>query len=326
MERETIFPDAASLPAGPGTSVEKRVAVLMAVRNGMPHLPAQIASIQTQDHANWCLLASDDASEDGSQDCLTTAAAADPTRIALMTGPGRGYGENFRALILNAPEADVATLADQDDIWLPERLSRGIARLEADGEAPAILLARRDLVDEDLGNRRPEIPLFTTPDFRNALFESVTPGNAMLINRAAFALIREAMHRAGPVGSHDWFIYQIASGAGIRILTDDRATILYRQHGGNAVGAIGGLGQLLRRIRRFSDRTYLEALTESWAGLARVADLLTPENRALLHQAQSLPTLGKSARARAFDQAGFHRVRRADHLLLRHVLLRRLSA
>lgn len=298
--------------------------VLMAIRNGQPYLTAQIESVTAQHHSDWSLLVSDDGSTDGSPKVVRSFAHAQPGRIRLITGPQTGYGDNFRALILSAGKAGFYALADQDDVWLPERLTRSIALLQAHGDTPAIALAQRSLVDQNLSAPRPEKPLHDRLEFRNALFESVTPGNTLLINAPAFDILRKAMSRIQHVSSHDWFIYQIATGAGFTFLYDDQPTVLYRQHDRNTVGAKAGLRQLMWRSIRFSNSNYLALLNKAWQNLALNSDLLTPENRTLLDTALALPSMTHLARWRAFRKSGFYRAQILDHFLLEYVLIPRM--
>jgi len=52
-----------------------------------------------------------------------------------VAGPKRGAAANFLSLLRRAPERTPEghwlAFSDQDDVWLPDKLSRGIAALEA---------------------------------------------------------------------------------------------------------------------------------------------------------------------------------------------------
>ena len=72
------------------------------------------------------------------------------------------------------------------------------------------------------------------PDFANALVENIATGCTVVIDAAA----REALLRAIPRSPvmHDWWAYLVVSGLG-HVVYDERPFVLYRQHGGNVVGA-----------------------------------------------------------------------------------------
>ena len=61
---------------------------------------------------------------------LADFAAAQPGRVEIRRGPGEGFAANYLALAGDpAIRADWYAFADQDDVWHPERLARGIAQL-----------------------------------------------------------------------------------------------------------------------------------------------------------------------------------------------------
>lgn len=283
----------------------------------MPHLPPQIESILRQDHPHWHLLVSDDGSTDGSRDYAQDLQASHPDRITAMDGPRRGYGANFQGMLLKTPgSARFVCLVDQDDFWSRRRLSRAVSILQKAGDQPAIAMARREISDKDLGRLSVENLADLRISFRNALFESVLPGNAMMMNRTAFLLIRKAMEASRNVTSHDWLIYQIAMGAGIRILFDDEPTVLYRQHDRNQVGSIAGLARTISRLRAFSFRRYRALLGKSWDDLLRNRDLLNDENRRLLDDVVALGGMTMANRWKTYRRNAYFRNRRADQIAL----------
>lgn len=102
------------------------VAILMATRNGAEFLRAQLDSLAAQDHDDWSLWIGDDGSTDATRAIVEAFAHSHPQRtVSLRDGPRRGSMANFLSLLC-APDirADFFALADQDDVWLPVRLSR----------------------------------------------------------------------------------------------------------------------------------------------------------------------------------------------------------
>ena len=110
------------------------VRILMATFQGATHLPAQLASFEAQSHADWSLWASDDGSTDATPDLLRAFAARHPGRVRLIDGPRKGSAANFLHL-LGHPDLPpgLTALSDQDDVWLPHRLMRGLQQLSGDG-------------------------------------------------------------------------------------------------------------------------------------------------------------------------------------------------
>lgn len=293
-----------------------RLAVLMATRDGAAWLGAQLGSIAAQTRAPDLMLVSDDGSTDATPALLDAFAAAYPgLGLRRLAGPGQGAAANFLSLIARAPgDVDRLSFADQDDVWLPGKLARAGAALDAaeaeDGAAVPLLYCARILVcDAGLGRRRASRPLRRPASFRNALTQNVATGNTVVLNRAATDLVRRAAARTGaavPV-VHDWWLYQIVTGAGGRLLHDPEPQVLYRQHGGNLIGA--GAGQMAR-ARRMGQ--LLSGVHRGWtdanlAALAAAGDLLTPANAALIRDLAAARAQGPLARVRAIGRLGLYR-------------------
>lgn len=124
-------------PSWPEGGSGPRVAIAMATYNPPPDLLGrQLDSIRAQTHRNWVCVISDDCSQPEHYARLQ-AAVADDDRFVVSRSPRRlGFYRNFeRALTLVAGDADYIALADQDDIWRPEKLT---VLLEALGGAQLV--------------------------------------------------------------------------------------------------------------------------------------------------------------------------------------------
>lgn len=265
--------------------VPAHVAILMGTRNGARFLRGQLASLAAQSHRDWRLVVSDDGSTDATRAILAafaaeTEAAFGAPRVEIREGPCRGFAANFLSLAGDpALRADFFAFADQDDVWLPDRLARGLALIGglAPGR-PALAGGRTRLVDEDgtpLG-LSPEFRL--PPSFENALVQSIAGGNTMLFNASAKRLF-EAVAEVEVV-AHDWWAYQLVSGAGGAVVYDPEPFVLYRQHGGNLIGKNQGLRAQGRRLRLLLAGQMAAWTDTNLAALDRAAPLLTPEARA----------------------------------------------
>ena len=296
------------------------VAVLLAVRNGMPHLPAQLGSIAGQTHAAWHLIAGDDGSEDGSADALAAFAAAHPGRVRLVAGPQRGAAAHFLHLMaLAGPDVPHAAFSDQDDVWLPFKLDRAVAALAAvpQGE-PALYCARTVICDAAL-NPVAEAPHWPRPlGFRNALVQNACAGNTIVLNRAALTLAQAAAPaalRAG-IAVHDWWLYLLVSGAGGRVIRDATPVLFYRQHAGNHMGRNDTAAAALARIGRIAAGDWRDWIGRNLAALMPEAGRLTAENRATLAALAAARQAGPVARLRAVRRLGLYRQTRAGQVAL----------
>lgn len=293
------------------------IGVLMAVYNGGAVLAEQLDSIAQQDFDNWTLLASDDGSTDDSVATLTAFRedmARKGRRVVCLTGPGEGAAPNFlslvRAMGTYLPAGSWLAFSDQDDVWMPDRLSRGRMALEAlPDDRPALYCSRTLITDHALASRRISAPRPRPACFCNALVQNIASGNTILLNPKAAALVMAAAQEVGEIVVHDWWIYQLVTGAGGHVVHDDEPTLLYRQHAGNQIGANDQLFARLKRIRQLLRGDFVDWNTINLAALRASAHRLTPENRARLEafgamRAASLPSrLRQLARLRLYRQS-----------------------
>ncbi len=302
-------------PALPGflarrSTATAHVTILMALWNGADFLPDQLESIGRQTHRHWALRIRDDNSDDHGPDLARRFAATLPGRdIRIFSGPRRGAARNFLSLLDEVPHGSNAiAFSDQDDVWLPGKLSRALDRLSLVPEdVPALYCGPTFLTDAAL-RVTGRSPLFRhAPSFRNALVQSIAGGNTMVMNRTAFALLRRAATHRGPIPAHDWWAYQVISGAGGTILYDPEPQVLYRQHGRNLVGSNRGPRARLRRLGRLATGAFRDWSDQNIAALEAAGTLLTPENRAVLRTFAELRAAPAPARLRRLRQAGLWR-------------------
>jgi glycosyltransferase involved in cell wall biosynthesis len=265
------------------------ITVLMGTRNGAAHLQSQLASLAAQDHPHWSLWVSDDGSTDTTRDLVQGFAATCPNPVVLLRGPERGLAANYLGLLCHPdlPDGPVA-FADQDDLWLPTHLRRGLTALAQDpdptGQAyvPHRLLLRAGEVPRPMPWR-----ITRRPGFRNALVESLLAGSGLMLDTAAVRLAR----RAGPVEVPfwDWWLYLLLSGAGAVLHHDSYPGLLYRAHAGNMLGPRYGSRAALWRITRLMDGTYHRWITANLAALEPHTSFLTPDAQAALRAVLPLP-------------------------------------
>ncbi|WP_419731045.1 glycosyltransferase family 2 protein [Lichenicola sp.] len=215
------------------------VAVLLSTYNGARYLPQQIESLLQQSFRSWSLLWRDDGSSDETATLMQAfAEQAGPCRCPpIQDQDGHvGIAGSFLSLLRRVPPDTIAAFADQDDIWLPDKLRRGVDALAAvPKDVPALYCARQRLVDENLA------PLGLSPyrgrpgRFPAALTQNVATGCTVMLNPAGVALVAASQAPAGTL--HDWWSYLVVSAAGGQLIADPVPVVLYRQHQQNAVGA-----------------------------------------------------------------------------------------
>lgn len=295
------------------------VAILLALRNGSAYLGPQLASIARQNHRNWSLIVSDDGSTDRGPALIHGFALLQPAQdVTLCPGPGQGAARNFLSLLARVPAgAAFAAFADQDDVWYDDKLARAISRLaDQPPGIPALYGARTLVTDARMRPLGPS-PLFRRPPgFRNALVQSIAGGNTMVMNRAAIDLLREAAEHAGTIPAHDWWAYQVVTGAGGTMIYDPVPALLYRQHGANEVGANTSPRARATRLARLLSGDFGRTLDLNLAALDTIRHRLTPANRARLDRMTEMRAAPPRRHLTLFREAGAWRQSRAGQAAL----------
>jgi glycosyltransferase involved in cell wall biosynthesis len=285
------------------------VAILMGTYNGARFLSEQLASLARQKHRNWTLHVSDDGSEDDTLELLEAERSSwGHERLKVRQGPRRGFVANFLALACNEEvQADCFAWCDQDDIWCDDKLEVALNWLKSIPEAtPALYCGRTEMICES-GLYGGHSPLFTRPPhFANALVQSIAGGNTMVFNQAARALLQEAGANLA-VPSHDWWAYQLVSGAGGVIHYDPVPKVLYRQHDENLVGANSSWAARLVRMRMVFSGRFCEWNEQTVCALESMQHRLNLESRNTLGYFKSARNKALPGRVLDCLRAGIYR-------------------
>jgi len=255
--------------------------VLLPTCNGAAFLAPQLASIAQQRRPPDLLVISDDGSRDETCTIATRFARTAPFEVVIRRGPQAGLAANMRSLLADCPAGYIA-LADQDDVWLPHKLAQALTRLDTH-KAPCLYAARRVVTDAALiPHGLTRLPR-TAPGFSNALRRNIAPGNTVVLNPAAQVLARTAAQHTGPLPAfHDWWLYQLITGAGGEMMFDADPVLYYRQHHGNLFGASAGMRARLWRLRTRYNGTYRTWVHAQCAALDAQRHLLAPQAAATL--------------------------------------------
>lgn len=111
-----------------------RVSVILPAYNRAALVGRAIDSVLAQSMGDLELIVVDDASTDDTAAVIEGYAARDP-RVRLIRSKGNLGGGGARNLGVTQARAGLIAFQDSDDRWLPEKLDRQLAALEADPEA-----------------------------------------------------------------------------------------------------------------------------------------------------------------------------------------------
>lgn len=240
----------------------EKTAILLAAYNGKKYIAEQINSILEQTEKEWILYIHDDGSKDGTDEIIKEYAQHYPDQIFVLDGkPTGGAKQNFFYLFSQV-EAPYYMCCDQDDVWLPEKISmtrKQMSQLEKnETDVPCLVFTELKVVDENLNIISEKMSDYQGLDCKTltlnrALIQNVVTGCTMMVNRA----MRDEFNKLSDytdVLMHDWWAFLVAAKFG-RIVFTETATILYRQHSKNGVGAkdTNSVFYLLKRMLQGSE-------------------------------------------------------------------------
>ena len=299
---------------------EPCVAILLSTYNGERYLQEQLASFTTQTHTNWHLYWRDDGSTDQTTALMADfAAKSEAGRIAADPGHARlratGSFLRLLRLALQGPAAYFA-FADQDDVWLPEKLAHGVAALHLlPPRQPALYFCARALVDAGLSPAGQVLAPARPPGFPASLTQNLAPGCCMMLNRAAAELIDTS---EVPEGTwHDWWSYLVVSASGGTVIAGATPDILYRQHSLNLIGEPRGFWHRTAGATRRGPRPFMTLFWRQVAALQTGLVPLPDRTCALLTVIARGNRGGVFARLKALCLPGFVRQTWAETLLFR---------
>lgn len=295
------------------------IAICMACYNGEAYLAPQIDSILRQTHEKWVLFVRDDGSRDDTPRILRDYAQKYPDRIILIQDPsltGGSAKQNFAAILTwvrTHCDFPYFMFADQDDVWLDQKLEQSLRAMKTqEAAAPGPVLVHTDLkvVDRELKilgdsffSYRALDPAVT--DLPHLLIQNNVTGCTMLWNRALNDIIDI---REEDAAMHDWWIALTAACFG-RITCVLSPTVLYRQHGGNVVGAtrVNTLGFIWKRLTGSNHvrQTLHAAVDQAGAFLAHYTDRLDPGQQRILSTFARLYDHSKPVRLITVCREGF---------------------
>jgi glycosyltransferase involved in cell wall biosynthesis len=263
------------------------ITLLLSTFNGERFLLAQLNSFLAQTYTDWILYWRDDGSNDGTLAIMrdfATRVGAERCIESPSSGPHLGASLSFFTLLAECASAEIIAFADQDDVWLPEKLRRAAEYLAAAGNRAALYCARQIRVDEALRGSKLSVA-YNPPGFPASLTQNIANGNTVVMNAAATALVVTMGRPEGTV--HDWWSYIVVSACGGTIIFDKQPQVLYRLHYNNLIGSARPFpARAIAAIRR-GPAIFMTIMRRHTDTLAAQANRLTPQARQDLKLVQS---------------------------------------
>lgn len=238
------------------------VGIMLATYNGERFVREQIDSILAQRGVTPTIYIRDDGSSDGTLAIIHAYAEAHPEQVVVLPAASFRFGAacgNFLSMLADLQSAPHAYFgfSDQDDIWLPEKLSRAVALLSSTGSSGyasnLTAFSEAEYCEWEITKARPQRRF-------DHLFQSASAGCTYVFDGRALALIASRIGTTKDVDlagmSHDWLCYAICRSHGLSWIIDDWSGIRYRQHNENLFGAMPGFGGVLKRLRLMNGGWY----------------------------------------------------------------------
>lgn len=260
------------------------VSVALCTWNGERHLAAQLQSIAAQSHRPDYLLISDDCSTDLTLQIASAFRDSAPFPVEVRQNPQNlGSRLNFQQAIEQSP-GELIFLADQDDIWYPDKIER-IVKAFQDHPQAGFVFSNGDVVNdnlEPLGYRLWDSFTFDEQHFhtsRNAQFYTLLHNT--IVTGATLAFRKKYVPWITPFPEnwiHDEWIATVISALAPAVAINE-PLIQYRSHSSQQLGAPEPVG------------------SEKRARTSTTEDLLDREKR-LLRKAHHLQTLNSHLSAK----------------------------
>ena len=224
-----------------------KVQVLMSTYNGEKYLEEQIDSIVKQEDVELEILVRDDGSKDSSIKILEDLSKK-YKNIKYYKGDNLGPARSFMELLNKSDEKfDYYAFADQDDVWMPNKLINAIKKLEECEDKPALYMSALEIVDENL-NFIETKKVEGNFSFEGEMIKNFATGCTMVLNKKLVNIVKE--YNPTYLIMHDSWITRVCYAIGGNVIIDEKSYIKYRQHGDNVLGYKDeGLQKLKRQFK-----------------------------------------------------------------------------
>ena len=210
----------------------KRISVAMISYQGAKYIEEQLDTILATLGDEDEVIVSDDGSTDGTREILVRYEMKD-MRVRMIDGPKKGVKANVENA-LRACQGKYIFLADQDDIWMPEKVEKVMATLTD----PQVGLVVHDAIVTDGTCQEVVLDSFYSLKGSGAgvlknIWRNTYIGCCMAFKRE---LLEEVLPIPGYIEMHDQWIGVINDSLhrGTKFIPDK--LIKYRRHGNNASG------------------------------------------------------------------------------------------
>ena len=232
----------------------------MAAYEGAQFLEEQISTIFGQVAVDVDIYISIDLSVDGTEELVRKIQVSNPNIFIVSSGQRFGSAaKNFYHLIntVDVTKYDYVAFADQDDIWLPDKLSSAVSVLlrnkVAGFSSDVYAFWPRRFTFSLVKKSLPTTGL-------DHFYQSPGPGCSQVFTSASFQDFQHfyAINKSRLIDFdyHDWLIYAFYKESNLGWVISDNPRMLYVQHDGNQIGSNSGFSGFCKRLKIVKSKWY----------------------------------------------------------------------
>jgi glycosyltransferase involved in cell wall biosynthesis len=255
-----------------------KVSVALATYNGERFLPEQLRSLREQAMLPSELVISDDGSTDNTISIVESFREVAPFSVTILQGDHRGYVGNFFRAVQQC-QGDLVALCDQDDVWMPTKLSQCVPLFQ--NPEVALVMHAADSVDDQAMSLHKHFPNITHAAsvargiFGDGPLKSFPLGFSLLFRQdVAKAVLDTLADYPDPYRfyfGHEMPFYWMAKAMGTAIYLPEEL-VQYRRHEGNVTsgnalrktGLAQGLGNGAGEYEEFGQHAQYQAEFLQW--------------------------------------------------------------
>ncbi len=240
-----------------------KVLIILASYNGVRYIEEQIDSILIQNGVDISLFIFDDGSSDGTIDLVNSIKMNKSIQFIENSSPTGSAANNFFNALQSFEDSfiemyDYIAFADQDDIWLPDKIKAATDRLQLE---KADLYMSNLILWEEKTNKKSVINKSYPKKKFDYLFEGGSAGCTYVFTTFFGKKLKKRLnnidYKDWQFFSHDWFVYFFARLKKYKVVMDENAYILYRVHDTNVHGQ-------LNTFSLYAIRERLRLIKEGW--------------------------------------------------------------
>lgn len=235
----------------------KTVLIMLSTYNGQRYIREQLDSLYQQKDIDFHILVRDDGSKDNTVEILKDYQKK-YGKMTIHVDENMGAAMSFHTLMSYAykdfSNFDFYAFSDQDDVWLEDKLYTATEQLSTNNGD--LYYCNAIVTDADL-NKISYLGCKQDLSLQYLMFRQPALGCTQVMTKQYFSfcteLFQDYVQKTPPlIELHDVWTMWISQMIGAKVIVDDDAHMLYRQHGNNVT--THNREGVLQKMRRVSKR------------------------------------------------------------------------